>query len=262
MVRNASVAVIGLTVLFLTSAAAPLAAAQSVNETNTTTAATSTTAAATETTVTQTATATETTVPTATATETDTASPTETTAMEACEPAASSPKLANARLYAPQKTITADQTGQIAGGFRLEPTANCPIVVDISMSVPSGMSISGSSDVFSTGAGITQARFVVDPDSGVKDIRAEVFAQNTGDRTVTADITYWPQGHEEMAQEMDGIQLTFDVEAANTPSGGEPDASESSADSTDDLSFSNPLVVGGVFGTLLLVAIVGLAARN
>lgn len=252
---TSTLVVVGLAALFLMSAAAPFAAAQSANETNTTTAATQTTA-----TSTATATATDTAAPTAT--ETDTPAPTETTATEGCEPAADSPKLANARLYAPQKTITADQTGQIAGGFRLEPTANCPIVVDISMSVPSGMSISGSSDVFSTGAGITQARFVVDPDSGVKDIRAEVFSENTGDRTVTADITYWPQGHEEMAQEMDGIQLTFNVEAANTPSGGETDASGDSGASTDDLSFSNPLLVGGVFGTLLLVAIVGLAARN
>ncbi|USZ69229.1 hypothetical protein NGM10_05675 [Halorussus salilacus] len=128
-----------------------------------------------------------------------------------CDPGSDEPNMEQARLYAPEKTIDEGSPGEVAGGFQVDPTAECPAVVHITMSVPSGMTIEGASDIFSSGAGMVTATFEVPPQGGVKDIAASVFSTNTGDRTVTADITYWPKGHEDMSKEIDGMSFTFDV---------------------------------------------------
>ncbi|MFD1513437.1 hypothetical protein [Halomarina rubra] len=143
--------------------------------------------------------------------------------------------------------------------------------VVITLSVPNGMQITGASDTFSSGAGMATARFTVNPGAGIKDIRANVYSSNAGQRTVTADITYWPVGHKDMAKEMDGIALSYNVEEPTTPTAEEnaaleePAATESNGDSESEsagivLSETNLLI--GVFVALLLVAIVGLAARG
>ncbi|WP_168215995.1 PGF-CTERM sorting domain-containing protein [Halorussus marinus] len=176
------------------------------------------TATTTETTTT-TATTTTATTSSTTAETTTTATPTtaETTTTAACEPGSSEPKLSQSRLYAAQKTVEPGSPGRIAGGFQVDPTAQCPVVVHITMSVPSGMSIEGSSDIASAGAGMVTAKFTVRPGANVKDIAANVYSQNTGQRTVTADIQYWPEGHQEMAREIDGLRFTYDVKEPATP---------------------------------------------
>ncbi|KAB1184782.1 MULTISPECIES: hypothetical protein [Haloferax] len=241
--------IVALTVfMMVTSAAAPLAAAQSTNNSTTTA------------TPTETPTATPTTTPTATPTEATESEPTES---ESCEVSENGPKLSQSRLYAPVTTINSGQSGEIEGGFQLDPTTSCPIVVHITMSVPNGMSIMGASDTFTTGAGMTSAQFKVTPQSGIKDIRANVYSENTGKRTVTADITYWPEGHKDLAKEIDGIRLTFDVEEKNVaPANASADSDSGGALGFDNLSASSPLVIIGVLALLLLIAIVGLIARG
>ncbi|WP_276300184.1 hypothetical protein [Halorussus lipolyticus] len=143
----------------------------------------------------------------------------QTGAQDECGSMSSPPSMSQAQLYAPQKTIKASQPGKISGGFQVDPTATCPVVVHITMSVPSGMSIEGSSDLFSGGAGMVSGNFEVRPSGGIKDISADVYSSNTGKRTVTADITYWPKGHKDMAQEIDGMSFTFDVQEPIESSG-------------------------------------------
>jgi len=173
-----------------------------------------------------------------------------------CEVSANDQLLSQTRLYAPQKTITANEEGQIAGGFQVNPSNECPVVVNINLQVPSGMSIRGASDAWSTGAGMTSAQFVVQPNGGIKDVRAAVFSENTGQRTVTADITYWPEGHKDLAKEIDGIQLTFTVEAPNESetSGGETDG-ESIIESIKSFVASNPFLIIGILAVLLVVSL-------
>jgi iron complex transport system substrate-binding protein len=198
---------------------------------------------------TSTATATET--ATATATATKTATP------KACEPSSDEPSLTQSRLYAPQKTLKSGEPGAIAGGFKVSGTANCAVVVSITMQVPSGMQIEGTSDVMSGGAGIVTAQFTVKP-GNIRSIRANVFSQNTGERTVSADIQYWPVGHEDMAKQIDGITLSFDVQEPVTPGAGD---SQNAGDS--DGSETETTMPG--FGAVVVVAalaVSGLLARR
>lgn len=136
-----------------------------------------------------------------------------------CEPGADEPQMDQARLHASDTTIETDSPGRISGGFQVSPTANCPVVVYITMSVPSGMTISSGSDFTSSGAGMVTTRFTVDPGANIKDIAAEVYSDETGERTVTADIQYWPEGHEDRSREIDGLSFTFDVEEPTSPPG-------------------------------------------
>ncbi|MFA9416172.1 hypothetical protein [Natrinema sp. HArc-T2] len=122
-----------------------------------------------------------------------------------------------ARLHASDTTVETDSPGRLSGGFQVSPTADCPVVVHITMSVPSGVSISGGSDFTSSGAGMVTSRFTVDPGANIKDIAAEVYSDETGEKTVTADIQYWPEGHEDQAREIDGLSFAFDVEEPTSP---------------------------------------------
>lgn len=245
---------VAIAVVLLSSAVAPLAAAQTANTTAT---------------ATQTATPTATPVETATQTATPTATETAHTPTEQaqCTPGPSEPQLSQSRLYAPEKTIESGSPGQIAGGFQLDPTSECRVTVHITLRVPSGMQITGSSDTFSGGAGMTTATFTVAPGSGIKDISAEVYSRNTGQRTVTADITYWPVGHKELSKEIDGIAFTYDVKEAATPT---PQGDERRTRSTTvsgsaqegGFFLSNTAALVAALLMLVLTAVVGLAARG
>jgi len=255
-IRN--IAMVAMVMMIIIGASAPLATAQSNNTTTTTT---TTTTAQTENATTETTTTTTTAAPTPTPTQTTVADD----ESNVCEPSPGN-LLSQSRLYAPQKIITANEEGQIAGGFQVAPSNTCPVVVSITLQVPSGMSIVGASDSWSTGAGMTSGQFLVQPDGGIKDIRANVYSTNTGERTVTADITYWPEGHRDQAKEIDGIQLTFDVESASEPSITENQTENAAggANSGDGGlgPLSNSLIIIGMLGALLLAAIVGLVARG
>ncbi|MFC4449096.1 hypothetical protein [Halorussus aquaticus] len=178
-----------------------------------------------------------------------------------CEKPSSPPSLSQARLYASQKTINKSQPGKISGGFQVDPTATCPVVVHITMSVPSGMTIQGSSDLFSGGAGMVSGTFDVRPQGGIKDIRANVYSTNTGKRTVTADIQYWPKGHKDMAQEIDGMSFTFDVTqpveaTGDSGSNAESETTAVASGASSSLPVSqNMLIIGGLMFVLLVAVL-------
>ncbi len=172
-----------------------------------------------------------------------------------CEPGANEPEMEQARLHASDTTVETGSPGRISGGFQVSPTANCPVVVHITMSVPSGVTISGGSDFTSSGAGMVTSRFTVSPGANIKDIAAEVYSDETGERTVTADIQYWPEGHEDRSREIDGLSFTFDVEEPTTPN------DESNAESDDANALSGGFTTPAILGVLLSTAAV-LIARS
>lgn len=178
---------------------------------------------------------------------------TATTTTQGCEPGDGEPSLSQSRLYAPEKTLESGEPGKISGGFKVANTANCPVKVSITMQVPSGMQIEGSSDVMSGGAGMVTADFTVES-GNIRSIRASVFSDNTGSRTVTADIQYWPVGHEDMAKQIDGISMSFDVQEPVTPNEGN---SESSL--LGGVNTTTALL--GIVVFLLLIALIGLIAK-
>lgn len=199
-----------------------------------------------------------------TPTPTETESPTQTVSetpssatADGCSVSKGESLLSHKRLYAPETTIDTESPGQIAGGFQAAPTVDCPIVVRITMEVPSGMEVSGSADVLSGGAGMVSGTFIVDDSSGIEDIRATVYGTETGDRTVTADITYWPQGHEEMAQSIDGLRFTFQVESPSEPEYANTTATDASPSvPTEFGGVPFTWAVTGALLTLLFVALV------
>jgi hypothetical protein len=126
--------------------------------------------------------------------------------------------MAQSRLYAQEETLTTDDPGRIAGGFQVNPTYECPVTVFVTLQVPSGMEIRGTSDAMSGGAGIVTTQFEVTPGANVKSIAANVYSSETGSKSVVADIQMWPTGHKDMSRSIDGLTFSFDVENSVTPS--------------------------------------------
>ncbi|MDS0282252.1 hypothetical protein [Haloarcula onubensis] len=158
-----------------------------------------------------------------------------------------------ARLYASDTTVNQDSPGQIAGGFQVSPVANCPVVVVITMSVPSGMTISGGSDFASSGAGLVSTRFTVRPGANIRDVRATVYSEDTGEKTVTADIQYWPQGHQDLNREIDGLSFSFNVEESVTPTASSQSAGTQASGGSGAGGFAFvPALVAAALGTLLI----------
>lgn len=189
---------------------------------------------------------------TTSATDTPTATQTQT----ACDPGSSEPEMEQARLHASDQAIEPGSPGRISGGFQVSPTANCPVIVYITMSVPSGMTIAGGSDFTSGGAGMVSTKFTVSPNANIKDIAAEVYSDEVGQRTVTADIQYWPKGHQDMAREIDGLSFTFNVKEPTTPANSSQDDQSSGG-----FNVSNNMALIAALLLLIAFAIVGLVAR-
>lgn len=211
-----------------------------------------------ETTQTATDTVTQTATPTATDTATESPTPTQTETEEACEPGSDEPAMDQARLFASDTTIESGSPGRIDGGFQVDPTANCPAVVFITMSVPSGMSISGGSDFASSGAGMVSARFTVRPGANIQDVSAEVYSDEIGQKTVTANIQYWPEGHQDLSREIDGLSFTFTVEEATTPTAAGQGSNQGTSNGIGSVLSSSVLVIG----SLLIVTVLAIKART
>jgi hypothetical protein len=180
-------------------------------------------------------------------TATPTTTPSPTADASDCNPD-SRPELAQARLHTRDETIEKGSPGVIAGGFLPEAGIECPIVVRISLSVPNNMYIQGTSGIGTGGAGIVAGRFTINPDTeGVKAVRADVFSTQTGERTVTGDITYWPKGYPDMKREISGLALTFNAVEPTQPN-GTPTPSPGSGGGIPNMSMTQ----------LLAIAIIGL----
>jgi hypothetical protein len=162
-----------------------------------------------------------------------------------------------ARLYASDSTVESGSPGRIAGGFQVDPTANCPVVVYVTMSVPSGMTVTGGSDFSSGGAGMVAARFTVRPGANIKDVTAEVYSDEVGQKTVTANIQYWPEGHEDLSRDVDGLSFTFDIEEATTPTAAGGSQNDGPINGFGSMLSSNVLVVGA----LLIVTLLAIGSR-
>jgi len=195
-------------------------------------------------------------------TQTDTPTP----AAGECDPS-DPPQMETARLFTREDTIETDQPGIIAGGF-LPPTGlQCDIVVRVTMQVPNNMYIQGTDGLGSGGAGIVSSEFTIPAGtSSVQSVRANVYASETGQLPVTADITYYPKGYPDLQKSLSGLTLNFDVQepneqsgtAAGTAGGDGGDSAGGSGDAGDDtsiLEFLDPLTLA-----ILGLIIVGTAA--
>lgn len=202
-------------------------------------------------------------------TQTDTPTP----AAGECNPS-DPPKMETARLFTREDTITTDQPGTIAGGFLPPAALQCDIVVRVTMQVPNNMYIQGTTKLGSGGAGIVSSEFTIAAGtSSVESVRANVYASETGQLPVTADISYWPEGYPDLERSISGLTLNFDVQEPNEQSGtaasssggdggsgdsgGSSDSggADDSGDDTSVLAFLDPLTLA-----ILGLTIVGTAA--
>lgn len=117
-----------------------------------------------------------------------------------------------ARLFTREDTITTGQPGIIAGGFLPPVGLQCDIVVRVTLQVPNNVYIQGTDGLGSGGAGIVSSEFTVSAGAtGVKSVRANVYASETGTLTVTGDIVYWPEGNPDLQRTISGLNLHFMV---------------------------------------------------
>lgn len=176
---------------------------------------------------------------------------------EQCDP--SNPELQQARLYTDDPTITKDSPGVISGSLVTDITNDCRIVVQLTLTVPNGMYIQGSSDVGSGGGGLVTNTIEVDPGES-KSLRATVFSNNLGTKTVTADLTYFPKGHKDMARELDGQMLEFTTEEKAMPDTKSDGGNESVNDASTPNEGRNTLLGGESVWSknMLTIVIVGL----
>lgn len=205
-----------------------------------------------------------------TSTPTPTPSPTPTPAAGECDPS-NPPKMETARLFTREDTITTDQAGTIAGGFLPPVALQCDVVVRVTMQVPNNMYIQGATKLGSGGAGIVSSEFTIPSGtSSVESVRANVYASETGQLPVTADITYWPKGYPDLERSLSGLTLNFDVQEPNEPSGtsGDSDSgtdgaggSSGSDDGTGILEFLDPLTLA-IIGLIVVGTAAAITVRR
>jgi hypothetical protein len=164
-----------------------------------------------------------------------------------------------ARLFTREDTITTGQPGVIAGGFLPPATLECDVVVRVTMQVPNNVYVQGTTRLSSGGAGLVTSEFTLPAgSSSVKSVRANVYATETGRLPVTADITYWPEGHPDLQRTVSGLTLYFDVnEPVESPTPTETPANDgqSAEATTTPAATSGP---GPLWTRPLVLAIVGL----
>ena len=118
------------------------------------------------------------------------------------------PQMSQARLYAPQPRITADHPGRIVGQFSLEDESQCPVKVRIAVRVPAGVTIVGDYYNPASGAGVPVFRFILQPSTSVN-FSANVYSRRAGQFSIGANVVYYPVGHPELSNEIDGIPMNF-----------------------------------------------------
>jgi hypothetical protein len=177
-----------------------------------------------------------------------------------------------ARLFIREDTIQTDQPGIIVGGFFPPAGLQCDIVVRVTMQVPNNMYIQGTDGLGSGGAGIVSSEFTIPAGtSSVQSVRAKVYATETGQLPVTADITYYPKGYPDLQKSISGLTLNFDVQepieqsgtvagsasgdSGDTAGGDGSDNAGGSGGDTNILEFLDPLTLA-----ILGLIIVGTAA--
>jgi hypothetical protein len=153
-----------------------------------------------------------------------------------CEPRETGPELQQARVYSGDPVIEQGSPGDVSATLVSDIQNNCDLVVQLTLTIPSGMTISGSSDVSSGGGGVVTNTLTLQPGES-QSLSANVYSSILGEQPVTSQITYYPSGHPDMAREIDGQTLNFDVQEEYMPEG----SNQTSANNTSNNEESTPV---------------------
>jgi len=118
---------------------------------------------------------------------------------------------------------------------------DCPLVAQLSLSVPSGIHISGAQNIQSVGQSRATAPFVIQP-GGQKSLILEVYGSETGTHHVDGQVTYYPKGYKNMSSTINTF-LTFEVtEPTSPPNGSSQDGLTQAESSTEPPADNSGLV--------------------
>jgi hypothetical protein len=137
-----------------------------------------------------------------------------TTQADCPQSAAEDIRISQSSIQTTDSEITVGNPALLSGQLSAPKSNSCEVVVQMTMSVPSNMYVSGTHDIDSGGQGKITSTFHVSPGEVVS-IRANVYASEPGERIIIADFRYYPVGYPDMEQQLSGITLQIDAVEAN-----------------------------------------------
>ncbi|QUO48159.1 MULTISPECIES: hypothetical protein [Halorubrum] len=117
-------------------------------------------------------------------------------------------------------------------------------MVQIILTIPSDMYVSGTDGVGSSGQGKLSATFRLSPGE-TQSMSAQVYASSTGTRVIIADFLYYPAGHPEDERQLTGFSMEIEALESNLP-GENVNGSTAS-------SLITEFILVGISGLFLLV---------
>lgn len=208
--------------------------------------------------------------PAAAAADTVTSLQEEETAEEACEA-----DIEDFDVHTSDDTITGpSDPGRVGVSAVTSITNECPVVVQVTFDIPNNMYYQGTS-ADASGQGLQTEVFEVPP-GDTASFTSELFANQEGQHTVTADVEYFPEGQPGDARSLDNFMLTFNVVETGFPddtetddpepaieSNGESDDTTSNGDDNGDiLDFVGDHLEALGLISALLIAVLGLVYRE
>lgn len=157
-----------------------------------------------------------------------------------CEPRETGPKLQQVRVYSSDPVIEKGSPGDVSATLVSDIQNNCDLVVQLTLTIPSGMTITSSSDLSSGGGGVVTNTLTLEP-GGTQSLSANVYSSMLGEQSVTSQITYYPAGHPDMAREIDGQMLSFDVQEKYMLEEGNQTSANNTSDEQNPSDPSGPL---------------------
>lgn len=186
-------------------------------------------------------------VPQATASPTG-SSPMTTTSGETCSgDVQQKASISQSSIQAVNDQITTNQPALISGQIVAPQSNQCVVVVQMILTIPTDMYVTGTDDVGSSGQGKLSSTFRVSSGE-TKSMSAQVYASSPGTRILIADFLYYPAGHHNDERRLSGFSMEIEAIESNTP--GTDNGDTAALSLIDEVSI---VVMGGVliFGILL-----------
>jgi len=127
-----------------------------------------------------------------------------------CRPGVGDPRMQAIQLHTDDTEIKQGDPGRITGAIAADITNNCPTTVQVTLELPSEMSVSGTQGIESGSGGLFTSTFVVEPGE-VKGISADVTSSGStaGTKEVHSTVTYFPVNHSNLAKRENTGSLEF-----------------------------------------------------
>lgn len=152
--------------------------------------------------------------------------------------------ISQSSIQAVDDQITTDQPALVSGQIVAPQSNQCTVVVQMVLTIPSDMYVSGTDDVGSSGQGKLSATFRLSPGE-TQSMSAQVYASSTGTRVIIADFLYYPVGHPEDERQLTGFSMEIEAIESNLPGGN--------STKTNNSNIINGSTIVGLVGLLIIV---------